>query len=85
MYYDSIYECPDKPPAHVIDNDDLIDKWYEKKINELEANMRESNRNNKSSVAYDYDEVIVFSSEAEEYGDEEEYSNGSDVTVEGCA
>jgi hypothetical protein len=82
MFYDSIYECPDKPPAHVINNNDLIDKWYEKKIDEIEANMRESNRMHNSSNAYDYDEVIVFSSgDEQDYDEDDEYYG--DETVEG--
>lgn len=67
MFYDSVYESTDKPPQHVIEDDDLIDKWYENKIEEYERKARETSRNDGSGLsAYNHDDVIVFNYEEED-------------------
>ncbi len=40
--YDSVYESMDRPPQEIIDNDELLDKWFDQqnKKNELEDKKR---------------------------------------------
>lgn len=68
MYYDSVYESPDRPPDHIIEDDDILDRWYENKLADYEKRSREAymKSDNSSVSAYAHDEVVVFNHEYEE-------------------
>lgn len=69
-----MYEHPERPEQKVIDNDDLLDRWVEKKSKEAEENAKKyaNSKGNTTSNAHDHDEVIIFDEEEwEEVLDEE--------------
>lgn len=86
-FYDSVYEHPERPPTKIINNDDLLDKWVEKKSKEVED--RASKQNNKSigvvRGALDHDEMIVFEDADDLYYEDDSFidADGNDIKYDG--
>lgn len=78
-FYDTIYEHHERPPARVIENDDLLDKWVMDKTKEAESRAKKNSNVNSSRKAMDYDEVIVFDDADDEYYDDDDFIDGDEV------
>jgi len=64
--YDSVYESPDRPPQYIIDDNKLLDEWFEAQTEELEEraekNYREKYRQGKATnmpSAYNHQTVFT--------------------------
>ncbi|MGE4412481.1 MAG: hypothetical protein AB7E45_02130 [Candidatus Caldatribacteriota bacterium] len=61
--YDSVYNSIDRPPQWVIDDDDLLDKWLEEQMKELEDRAEKEYRDKRGMAksarsAWEHEEVV---------------------------
>lgn len=63
QFYDSVYESIDRPDDFIINNDLLLDQWFESKIKEQES-ARSSRaiekRGGTGRSAYNHNEVTIY-------------------------
>lgn len=60
-FYDSVFEHPERPPQHIIEDNKELDRWIEMQYKKNEAERKRktlSSGGHKSAFAHD--EVIVF-------------------------
>lgn len=82
-FYDGIFEHPERPDMSVINNDDLLDRWVEKKSKEMEDRAKKNSDGTGKhgfGTAYDHDEVVIFDDEEfESYMEEEQEEEENEI------
>lgn len=63
QFYDQIYQSEDRPDDKIIEDNDLVDNWFENKIKELERERKKYMAKKKgvgSRSAFDHEDVVTF-------------------------
>ena len=63
MFYDMVYQHPDRPSQDVIEDDELLDRWWAEQVKEWENKFASPHqRKSAGKSAWEHEEVIVFDS-----------------------
>lgn len=69
MMYDSVYESMERPPQHIVEDDEALDKWFEDQKEEREKQSKRKNLKHRTSAVDKHPEVFVMASTDEEADD----------------
>jgi hypothetical protein len=63
QFYDSVYQSLDCPDDYIIENNHLLDQWFEAKIKEQDSerqSRRNKQRGGQGKSAFDHQEVTIY-------------------------
>ncbi len=60
QFYDSVYQSADCPPEWVIQDNEMLDKWWEAKVREIEEDRRGRRSGTTGRTALAHENVTLY-------------------------